>query len=101
MNQSYRIAEGGRIDRSKTLNFVFNGKTYQGYSGDTLASALLANGVRVVSRSVKFHRPRGILSAGVEEPNALLGVDYGRGMLPIVRATLMPLIDGLRAESQK
>ena len=100
MKQPYRIAEGGRIDRSQPLNFVFNGKTYQGYSGDTLASALLANGVRVVNRSFKFHRPRGILSAGVEEPNALLGVDYGRGMLPIVRATLMPLIDGLRAETQ-
>ncbi len=100
MNQPYRIAEGGRIDRSRPLNFVFNGKTYQGYSGDTLASALIANGVRIISRSFKFHRPRGILSAGVEEPNALLGVDWGRGMLPIVRATQMPLIDGLCAESQ-
>ncbi len=100
MKQPFRIAERGRIDRSRPLHFVFNGKTYQGYSGDTLASALLANGVRVVSRSFKFHRPRGILSAGVEEPNGLVGVDYGCGMLPIVRATLMPLIDGLHAESQ-
>ncbi|MFQ5547748.1 MAG: 2Fe-2S iron-sulfur cluster-binding protein [Woeseia sp.] len=100
MNQPYRIAGGGRIDRARPLNFVFNGKNYQGYSGDTLASALLANGVRIVSRSFKFHRPRGILSAGVEEPNALVGVDYGSGMLPIIRATRMPLIDGLRAETQ-
>jgi len=100
MKQSNRIAEGGRVDRSRPLNFTFNGKTYQGYSGDTLASALLANGVRIISRSFKFHRPRGILSAGVEEPNGLVGVDYGSGMVPIVRATRMPLIDGLRAESQ-
>lgn len=100
MSQPHRLKEGGRIDRSRPLNFIFNGKTYQGYGGDTLASALLANGVRVVGRSFKFHRPRGILSAGVEEPNALLGVDYGNGMLPIVRATQMPLLEGLRAESQ-
>ena len=82
------------------MSFVFNGVTYEGYGGDTLASALLANGVRIVSRSFKFHRPRGVLSAGVEEPNALVGVDWGRGMMPIVRATQMPLIDGLCAESQ-
>jgi len=100
MNQPYRIAEGGYVDRAKPLNFVFNGKAYQGFSGDTLASALLANGVRILSRSFKFHRPRGVLSAGVEEPNALVGVNWGRGMMPIVRATQMPLIDGLRAESQ-
>ncbi len=100
MSQPYRISEGGRIDRSTPLSFVFNGKTYEGYSGDTLASALLANGVRITSRSFKFHRPRGVLSAGVEETNALVGVDWGRGMMPMVRATLMPLIDGLRAESQ-
>ncbi|MFQ5982883.1 MAG: 2Fe-2S iron-sulfur cluster-binding protein, partial [Woeseiaceae bacterium] len=98
--QPFRSTDGGRVDRSRPVDFRFNGKAYQGYAGDTLASALLANGVRVVSRSFKFHRPRGILSAGVEEPNALLGVDYGAGMVPIVRATRMPLIDGLRAESQ-
>lgn len=100
MSQPFRIAEKGRVDRSTPLKFVFNGKNYQGYGGDTLASALLANGVRVVSRSFKFHRPRGIVSAGVEEPNGILGVDYGCGMLPIVRATQMPLTEGLRAESQ-
>lgn len=100
MKQPNRLAEGGRIDRSRPINFSFNGKHLQGYHGDTLASALLANGVRVVARSFKFHRPRGVFSAGIEEPNALLGVDYGRGMLPIVRATQMPLLEGLRAESR-
>ncbi len=100
MNQPYRIAEGGRIDRSAPLTFTFNGKTFEGCGGDTLASALLANGVRTVSRSFKFHRPRGIFSAGVEEPNALVAVDYGSGKIPIIRATRMPLIDGLQAKSQ-
>ncbi|MDH3532133.1 MAG: 2Fe-2S iron-sulfur cluster-binding protein, partial [Gammaproteobacteria bacterium] len=100
MNQPFRLAEGGYVDRSRPLVFTFNGRNYQGYTGDTLASALLANGVRVISRSFKFHRPRGVLAAGVEEPNALVGVDYGSGMLPVVRATRMPLIDGLRAECQ-
>lgn len=100
MNQPFRTEDSGRIDRSRPLKFTFNGKTLHGFSGDTLASALLANGIRVVSRSFKFHRPRGVLSAGAEEPNALVAVDIGNGMLPIVRATQMPLIGGLRAESQ-
>jgi sarcosine oxidase subunit alpha len=100
MKQAFRSERGGRIDRSKPLDFVFNGKAMQGYSGDTLASALLANGVRTVSRSFKFHRPRGIVSAGVEESGGILAVDYGTGLQPIVRATQMPLVDGLRAESQ-
>lgn len=99
-SQPYRRPEGGRIDRSRLLRFTFNSKPYEGYAGDTLASALLANGVRVVGRSFKFHRPRGILSAGVEEPNALVRAGCGSGMLPNVRATLMPLLDGLSAESQ-
>ena len=94
------MTKGGRVDRSRPLAFEFNGKTYQGYDGDTLASALLANGVRVVGRSFKFHRPRGIVAAGVEEPSGIVAVDYGSGMLPIVRSTRMPLTDGLRAESQ-
>ncbi|TIT17997.1 MAG: hypothetical protein E5W86_22155, partial [Mesorhizobium sp.] len=63
---------GGLIDRSRTLNFSFDGKRYQGHPGDTLASALLANGVRLVGRSFKYHRPRGVLSAGSEEPNAIV-----------------------------
>lgn len=98
--QSNRIAEGGQIDRSSPIQFSFNGKQYSGFKGDTLASALLANGVRVVSRSFKFHRPRGIFSAGYEEPNALLGVDVGNGTIPITRATLTPLVEGLKAETQ-
>jgi sarcosine oxidase subunit alpha len=100
MTQPFRTEQGGNIDRSKSLEFVFNGQMMQGYGGDTLASALIANGVRVVSRSFKFHRPRGITSAGVEETGGIVGVDYGRGMIPIVRATQMPLLGGLRAESQ-
>ncbi len=100
MKQAFRNGEGGRIDRSKPLDFVFNGRAMQGYAGDTLASALLANGVRMVSRSFKFHRPRGIVSAGVEESGGILAVDHGTGMQPVVRATQMPLVDGLSAESQ-
>ena len=68
----FRTATGGLIDRGKPVNFTFDGKSYQGFAGDTLASALLANGVKLVGRSFKYHRPRGILSAGSEEPNALV-----------------------------
>ncbi|SVD52118.1 uncharacterized protein METZ01_LOCUS404972, partial [marine metagenome] len=100
MTQNFRIGSGGRVDRSTPIEFSFNGKAYQGFRGDTLASALLANGVRTVSRSFKFHRPRGIVSAGVEESNGILAVDYGCGLLPIVRTTQMPLTEGLQAESQ-
>ncbi len=98
--QPFRRADGGRIDRSTLVMFTFNGRSYEGHAGDTLASALLANGIRTVTRSFKFHRPRGIFSAGFEEPNGLLGVDVGSGMIPITCATLMPLIAGLRAETQ-
>ena len=77
MSQQYRRAEGGRIDRSKPLSFTFDGKTYQGYAGDTLASALLANGVSLLGRSFKYHRPRGVLTAGSEEPNALVELRTG------------------------
>ena len=73
------MASGGRIDRSKPLSFKFNGKTLQGYQGDTIASALLANGIGTVNRSFKYHRPRGIMSAGVEETNALLTAFDGTG----------------------
>ena len=98
--QPFRKPQGGRIDRSRSVDFTFDGRRYRGHPGDTLASGLLANGVRVVGRSMKFHRPRGVLSAGVEEPNALLGVDWGSGSIPSVRATTMPLLDGLTAKSQ-
>ena len=72
MSQKFRQPEGGRIDRGEPLSFTFDGQTYEGYRGDTVASALLANGVHLVGRSFKYHRPRGIVSAGVEEPNALI-----------------------------
>jgi NADPH-dependent 2,4-dienoyl-CoA reductase/sulfur reductase-like enzyme len=75
---AYRLPSGGRIDRARPLRFTFDGKSYQGFHGDTLASALLANDVRLVGRSFKYHRPRGILSAGSEEPNALVELRGGR-----------------------
>ncbi|WP_016853745.1 sarcosine oxidase subunit alpha family protein [Halomonas smyrnensis] len=98
--QENRLAQGGRIDRSRRLSFTFNGKTYQGHAGDTLASALLANGVDIVNRSFKYSRPRGIFAAGAEEPNALvqLGVSEA-GQVPNVRATQQALYDGLTARS--
>ena len=74
MTQPYRLPVGGVIDRGQILNFRFDGRAYQGHPGDTLASALLANGVRLVGRSFKYHRPRGIYSAGAEEPSALVTV---------------------------
>ena len=98
--QPFRLQTGGRIDREQPLPFTFNGKRYHGYAGDTLASALLANGVRVVGRSFKFHRPRGILGAGAEECNALLTLGQGGLEEPNVRATLQPLYAGLQARSQ-
>ncbi len=101
MSQTLRIPSGGRIDRAQTLAFSFDGKPMQGCVGDTLASALLANGVHLVGRSFKYHRPRGILSAGSEEPNALVTVDRGGGRVtPNLRATQVELYDGLRATSQ-
>ncbi len=76
-DQPWRLEHGGFIDRSRTLRFTFDGKTMVGHPGDTLASALLANGTRLVGRSFKYHRPRGIFSAGVEEPNALVELRSG------------------------
>ena len=70
--QSHRLPRGGRIDRERPLAFTFDGQSLAGYAGDTLASALLANGVRVVARSFKYHRPRGVYAAGAEEPNAFV-----------------------------
>jgi sarcosine oxidase, subunit alpha len=97
----FRNASGGRIDRAARMKFQFDGATYEGFAGDTLASALLANGVHLVGRSFKYHRPRGILAAGAEEPNGLVTVvrDAAR-MTPNLRATQVELYDGLIAESQ-
>src|SRR3954451_24056815 len=98
---SFRTAAGGRIDRTRPLRFTFDGRTYGGFAGDTLASALLANGVHLVGRSFKYHRPRGIMAAGSEEPNALVEIDRGPGRrTPNLRATTVELYDGLVARSQ-
>jgi len=99
MSQVNRI-DGGLIDRSKVLNFSFNGRNMQGHPGDTLASALLANGQTLVGRSFKYHRPRGILTAGSEEPNALVHLRSGAHQEPNTRATVTELFDGLTATSQ-
>ena len=98
--QRNRLKVGGRIDRSKPISFTFDGKTYQGFAGDTLASALLANNVHLVGRSFKYHRPRGILGSGTEEPNALIRLGRGAFAEPNLRATQIELFDGLYAESQ-
>ncbi|MTH65473.1 sarcosine oxidase subunit alpha family protein [Paracoccus shanxieyensis] len=91
---------GGLIDRSRSLRFSFDGKSYAGYAGDTLASALLANDVRLMGRSFKYHRPRGVFSAGSEEPNALVELRSGARQEPNTRATVAELFDGLQARSQ-
>ncbi|HEX6144220.1 MAG TPA: 2Fe-2S iron-sulfur cluster-binding protein, partial [Geminicoccaceae bacterium] len=96
----FRLADRGRIDRRRRLGFSFDGVRYQGFAGDTLASALLAHGVHLVGRSFKYHRPRGILTAGVEEPNALVQVGRGARTEPNARATVLELVDGLEASSQ-
>jgi methylglutamate dehydrogenase subunit C len=95
-----RLSSGGLIDRARPLGFTFDGKGYSGFAGDTLASALLANGVKLVGRSFKYHRPRGILTAGSEEPNALVTLRTGARAEPNTRATTAQLFDGLEATSQ-
>ena len=75
MTQPFRIRGAGRLTPARDLRFTFDGKHFSGLQGDTLASALLANGVHLVGRSFKYHRPRGFLSAGAEEPNALVGIE--------------------------
>ena len=100
MTQRFRLPQGGVIERSQALTFEFDGAHYEGYRGDTLASALLANGVHLVARSFKYHRPRGIFSAGVEEPNALVQLARGARTEPNVRATTAELCEGLIATSQ-
>lgn len=98
--QTHRLAAGGHIDRAHPTTFTFDGRTLHGYAGDTLASALLANGVRLVGRSFKYHRPRGILAAGPEEPNALVEIGTGAAREPNTRATVAELSPGLAATSQ-
>jgi sarcosine oxidase subunit alpha len=96
----FRLPEGGLIDRDRPLDFRFDGRAYRGFAGDTLASALLANGVRVVGRSLKYHRSRGVFTAGPEEPSAIVRVGGGVRATPNLRATEVPLHDGLEARSQ-
>jgi len=98
--QRFRLPGGGRINRDRPLDFQFNGTTYTGFAGDTLASALLANGVHFVARSFKYHRPRGVLSAGPEEPNALVQLEDGARTRANVRATEIELYAGLSARSE-
>ncbi|MBI1244364.1 MAG: sarcosine oxidase subunit alpha family protein [Alphaproteobacteria bacterium] len=100
VSQPFRNAAGGLIDRSTSRRFTFDGRPLEGHAGDTLASALLANGVRLVGRSFKYHRPRGILGSGVEEPNALVELRTGARREPNTRATQIELFDGLCAASQ-
>ena len=95
-----RLATGGRIDRSRQLVVRFDGRRLAAHPGDTLASALLAGGVGLVGRSFKYHRPRGILSAGSEEPNALVTTGQGASASPNTRATMQEACDGLEAFSQ-
>jgi methylglutamate dehydrogenase subunit C len=99
-SQSNRLPSGGIIDRTRTLQFFFDGHTYSGHPGDTLASALLANGVSLMGRSFKYHRPRGVLSAGSEEPNALVELRTGARREANTKATVAELYDGLEALSQ-
>lgn len=99
MTQPCRLDQGGAIDRTRPIAFHFNGVQYQGYHGDTLASALLANGVRLVGRSFKYHRPRGLVSAGIDEPNAIVDVVYGETRLTNLKATEVELSECLQAFS--
>ena len=100
MTQTFRLATGGVVNRARRLAFEFDGARYTGHPGDTLASALLANGVHFVARSFKYHRPRGIYTAGSEEPNALVQLGSGARTEPNARATTVELVDGLVAASQ-
>ena len=100
MSQSFRDAECGLIDRGRELRFEFDGRPLRGYAGDSVASALLANGIRTVGRSFKYHRRRGIVGAGGEEPNALIRLRTGERAEPNLRATQVELFDGLTCTSQ-
>ncbi len=100
MSQPFRLNKEGLINRNKKISFTFNGKKLFGYEGDTIASALIANGIHLVGRSFKYHRPRGFFGAGVEEPNAKLQVEFNGHSEPNVNATEMELVEGLSATSQ-
>ena len=99
MSQDFRLDKIGLINRDKKILFKFNGKSYFGYEGDTLASALIANGVHLVGRSFKYHRPRGFFGAGVDEPYAIVQLYRNNETDPNVRATEQELFEGLEATS--
>ena len=101
MSGGFRTRTGGRVDRGREIRFRFDGKSYTGLAGDTLATALIAQGVHLMGRSFKYHRPRGPISLGSDEPNALVTLDAGAGRrTPNLRATQLELYDGLTAFSQ-
>ena len=99
-DQDFRLDRESRVERNRTVRFWYDDKAYVGHPGDTLASALLANGVKLVGRSFKYHRPRGIYSAGSEEPNALVQLETGARTEPNRRATEVEIYEGLHATSQ-
>mgnify|MGYP003323303055 FL=1 len=101
MTKNLRVKSSEYIDETNRISFKFNGKTYHGFKGDTLASALLANDVHLVGRSFKYHRPRGIMTSGSEEPNAIVQINPGTNRTePNVRATEVEIYEGLDASSQ-
>ena len=101
MTKNLRVKFSEYIDETNRISFKFNGKTYHGFKGDTLASALLANDVHLVGRSFKYHRPRGIMTSGAEEPNAIVQINPGTNRtVPNVRATEVEIYEGLEASSQ-
>jgi sarcosine oxidase subunit alpha len=101
MSGAFRLSQGGRVDRAKPIRFSFDGRDCQGCAGDTLASALIAEGVHLIARSFKLHRPRGVLALGADDANALVALDRGAGRVtPNLRATEIELYEGLRAFSQ-
>lgn len=95
-----RVEGRGLIDRTKPVRFQFDGRQVMGFAGDTIASALLANGIKLMGRSFKYHRPRGVMTAGSEEPNALMQIGTGAAMIPNTRATVQEIFEGLVAQSQ-
>ena len=101
MSESLRVKSSEYIDETTRVSFKFNGKTYYGFKGDTLASALLANNIHLVGRSFKYHRPRGIMTAGSEEPNAIVQVSNDKALTePNVRATELEIYEDLETSSQ-
>ncbi|MYB35530.1 MAG: FAD-dependent oxidoreductase, partial [Gammaproteobacteria bacterium] len=98
--KSRRLEQGGRIDRTKSIGFTWDGKSLTGYQGDTLASALMASGQQILGRSFKYHRPRGIMSAGVEESGALVTIGKSSRAEPNIKATAQELFEGLEAFGQ-